>query len=238
MMSKKQLPNHTISQRTSPIGAPGEKKVLKQFQKSPVKAPTSHRATINTTKCSGRMLPRMASVAEDFVFSTSTKSPMVASDSEESSDDMPYYSRYYDARIRDSEPYGCSNRSRQDNHTSMEPSLSTSSSSLDTNPFNMASSANDGSPFSFGARETTSKRQCRSLDSSPSVSTTNSGNSPGNPFSPQRDLDSSSSVGLPTHRMVDYSASSVLTAQGNHAGVTRKKSKVIKLNQPKGTSKQ
>ena len=212
--------------------------MLKQFQRSPVKAPASRKATINTTKRSSRMLHRVTSFGEDFVFSTTTKSPMVTSDSEESSDDVPYCSRYYDTQIRDSESYGCSDRSRQESCT-MEPSLSlikaevlsTSSTSSETNPFNIASSANDGSPFSFAARETEIKRQCRSLDSSPSVSTINSGTSPGNPFSPQRDSATSSPMGLPAHRMVDYSLSNPLT---NHAGVTRKKSKVIKLNQPKG----
>ena len=235
MVCKKQLPYHTTSQQRSPVGALGEKKVSKCFQRSPIKAPNSCKS-INTMKRSKRMLPRITSVAEDFVFTTSTKSPMVTSDSEESSDDMPYYSRYYDARMRDSEPYSFNDQSKQESHT-MEPPLSlvkaevlsASSDNSETNPFSMALSANDGSSFSF--RETASKRQCRSLDSSPLVCTTNGGSSPGNPFSPPQD---SSPVGLIAHRMMDYSESNALTAQGDHAGATKKKSKIIKLNQPKG----
>ena len=210
----------------------------KRFQRSPIKAPNYRKATINTMKRSKRMLPRVTSVAEDFVFTTSTKSPMVTSDSEESSDDMPYYSRYYDARIRDSEPYSCNDQSRQESHA-IEPSLSlvraevlsVSSDNSGTSPFSLASSANDGRSFSF--RETASKKQCRSLDSSPLICTTNSGSSPGNPFSPPRD---SSTVTLTAHRMMDYSESNAATAQGDRAGATRKKSKIIKLNQPKGAS--
>ena len=239
MVCKKQLPCHTTSQQRLPVGVPGGKKASKRFQRSPVTPPNSCKATINTTKRSKRMLPRVTSVAQDFVFTTSTKSPghVVTSDSEESSDD---YSRHCDARIA---AYSRGDESRQESYTMASPQsfikaelLSASSDNSETNPFSMASLANNGSSFSFRARETelvTLKRRCRSLDSSPIVSTKSGGSSPATLSSPPRD---SSPMNMTAHRMVDYSESNASTVQGvDRAGATRRKSKIIKLNQPKGT---
>jgi hypothetical protein len=132
----------------------------KLFQGCPIKAPDSRKANTNTTRCSKRMLPRVTSVVQDFVFGSSTKSPMVTSDSDESSDDYSRY-MYYDAQIRDIEP--------------------------------------------------TSKRKCRSLDSSPLVYSTSSASSPGHQLSPPR---GSSPVDLSAVRMMECSESDPSTARG------------------------
>lgn len=227
IVSKKQLPCHISSNQRSPIGAPGEKNISKRFEGSPIKPPNSRKATTNTMKHSKRMLPRVTSVAQDFVFTTSSKSPVVTSDSDESFDD---YSRYCDARnymyARDSEPpHSCSGL---ESHTSSDNS--------ETNLVSMASSANDGSSFSFRAEETeinsSLKRQCRSLTSSPLVCSTNSASSPRNHFSPPQ---GSSPVDLTADRMMDCSESNASTPQGMYRdGATKRKSKIVKLNQPKG----
>ena len=239
-MSKKQLPCHTTPNQRSPIGTPGEKNISKCFEGSPIRAPNSCKATTNTMKRSKRMLPRVGSVAQDFVFTTSSKSPIVTSDSHESPDD---YSRYCDARtymyVRNSEPpHSCSGL---ESHTRQSPlsfiKAEASSDNSETNPVSMALSANDGSSFSFRAEETemnSLKGQCKSLTNSFLVCSTSSASSPGNQFSPLRD---SSPVDLTADRMMDCSEStaSTVTVQGmDHAGATRRKSKIVKLNQPKG----
>lgn len=181
VVCKKQLPCLTTLHQRSSSGPPADKKIPKRFQGCPIKAPDSRQATTNTTKGSKRILPRVTSVAQDFVFGSSTKSPMVTSDSDDSSDDYSRYI-YYDAQIRDSE----------------QPS----------------------------------KRKCRSLDSSPLVYSRSSGSSPGHQLSPPR---GSSPVDLSAVRMMDCSESDPSTIRGVGCdGATRMKSKIVKLNQPKG----
>ena len=246
---RKRLICGTTLQRRSPIGIPVGEKVSKPFQSSPINPPENSHRAINTTKRSSRVLPRMNGIGEDFVSTDSTTSSVVASDSEESSDDQPcYYSRYYDAGIRDSEPYDYEDQSGQESCYTVEPSfslvkvdvLSTSSSNSEANPFVVASLTNDESPSSFGGvretRKVTSQKQCSSMDTSLSVGAASLGKgSPGNPFHFQRESVGFSPVEQTTQRKVDYCESNASAVPENQARVvTRKKSKIIKLNQTKG----